>query len=191
MPARKPRGTCGSGDSPGRCARPFRKSGRENTSFSSIFPITQNRSGRPFPSGSETARRSKTVVLAPQRKWSIFLLPNSHTDIGYTELQSRVAKNQAEYLDQVVEFCRATDGYPDEAKFRWNIEIAWALENYLKNRPAEKVQALVDLLRSGRVELSGWYVNLSDVFAHEELIRAVLPGPGPQPEPCLSRCGRR
>jgi alpha-mannosidase len=118
---------------------------------------------------------SKTVVLAPQRKWSLFLLPNSHTDIGYTELQSRVAKNQAEYLDKVVEFCRATDGYPDEAKFRWNIEIAWALENYIKNRPAEKVQALVNLLRSGRVELSGWYVQLSDMFAHEELIRAVLP----------------
>jgi len=118
---------------------------------------------------------SKTVVLAPQRKWSLFLLPNSHTDIGYTELQSRVAKNQVEYLDQVVEFCRATDGYPDEAKYRWNIEIAWVLENYLKNRPAEKVQALVNLLRSGRVELSGWYVNLSDMFAHEELIRAVLP----------------
>ncbi|MCX6566670.1 MAG: glycosyl hydrolase-related protein [Candidatus Aminicenantes bacterium] len=117
----------------------------------------------------------KTVVLAPQRKWSIFLLPNSHTDIGYTELQSRVAKNQAEYLDKVVEFCRATDGYPDEAKFRWNIEVAWALENYIKNRPTEKVQALVNLLRSGRVELSGWYVQLSDMFAHEELIRAVLP----------------
>ncbi len=123
--------------------------------------------------GSSAA--SRTVVLAPQRQWSIFLMPHSHTDLGYTELLSRVAKNQAEYLDQVVEFCRATDAYPDEAKFRWNIEIAWALENYLKNRPVEKIQALVNLLRSGRVELSGWYVNLSDMFAHEELIRAVLP----------------
>jgi len=121
------------------------------------------------------AAASQTISLAPQRKWSVFLLPNSHTDIGYTALSSRVAKNQAEYLDRVVEFCRATDDYPDEAKFRWNIEIAWAFENYIKNRPAEKVQALVDLLRSGRVELSGWYVNLSDAFAHEELIRAVLP----------------
>ncbi|MHB8054478.1 MAG: glycoside hydrolase family 38 N-terminal domain-containing protein [Candidatus Aminicenantales bacterium] len=121
------------------------------------------------------ASASKAVSLAPQRKWSVFLLPNSHTDIGYTELPSRVAKNQAEYLDKVIEFCRATEAYPDEAKFRWNIEVAWAFENYVKNRPAEKVSDLVDLLRSGRVELSGWYVNLSDAFAHEELIRAVLP----------------
>ena len=123
--------------------------------------------------GTRTA--SRTVVLPPQRKWSIYLLPNSHTDLGYTELPSRIAQDHLEYLDQVVAFCRATDGYPDEAKFRWNIEIAWALENYVRNRPPESVQALVNLLRAGRVELSGWYVNLSDMFAHEEMIRAVLP----------------
>jgi len=121
---------------------------------------------------------AKTVVLEPQRKWTVFLMPHSHTDIGYTELQPRVFKKQAEYLDRVVEYCRETDDYPDEARFRWNIEIAWALENYLKNRPAEKVQALVDQLRSGRVELSGWYVQLSDAFGHEELVRAVLPARG-------------
>ncbi len=122
-----------------------------------------------------TATAAKTVALAPQRKWTIYLMPNSHTDIGYTELQPRVAKNQAEYLDRVLEYCRATDGYPEEARFRWNIEITWALENYLKNRPGDKVQALIERLRSGRVELSGWYVQLSDAFGHEELIRAVLP----------------
>ncbi|MBN1940114.1 MAG: hypothetical protein JW843_11035 [Candidatus Aminicenantes bacterium] len=123
--------------------------------------------------GAATA--AKTVSLAPQRKWTVHLMPNSHTDIGYTELQPRVAKRQAEYLDRVVEFCRATDGYPEEARFRWNIEIAWALENYLKNRPADQVEALLERLRSGRVELSGWYVQLSDAFGCEELVRAVLP----------------
>lgn len=123
--------------------------------------------------GNSTASRS--LVLAPQRKWTVYLWPHSHTDLGYTDFPSRAAKNQAEYLDRVIEFCRATEAYPDEAKFRWNIEIAWALENYIKSRPAEKVQALAGLLRSGRVELSGWYVQLSDLFGHEELVRAVLP----------------
>jgi alpha-mannosidase len=118
---------------------------------------------------------SKAVTLSPQRKWTMYLLPHSHTDIGYTELQSRVAKNHVEYLDQVVEFCRETDGYPDEAKFRWNIEVGWALENYIKSRSADQIQALVALLKSGRVELSGWYLQLSDAFAHEELLRTVLP----------------
>ncbi|MDD8027004.1 MAG: glycoside hydrolase family 38 C-terminal domain-containing protein, partial [Acidobacteriota bacterium] len=115
----------------------------------------------------------KTVTLSPQRKWTLYLLPHSHTDIGYTELQSRVARNHVEYLDSVIEFCKATDGYPEEARFRWNIEVAWALENFLKTRPPAKVEALLALLKSGRVELSAWYLNQSDGFGHEELIRSV------------------
>lgn len=118
-------------------------------------------------------RAVKALTLFPQRKWTISLLPHSHTDIGYTELQSRVARNHLEYLDSVIEYCQATDGYPEAARFRWNIEVAWALEGYLRSRPPAKVEALIALLKSGRVELSAWYLNQSDAFGHEELIRSV------------------
>jgi hypothetical protein len=67
----------------------------------------------------------------------------------------------------------ATEDYPEEARFRWNIEIAWAFENYVKSRPENKVRELVELIKAGRVELGAWYVQLSDAFAHEELIRAA------------------
>ncbi len=117
---------------------------------------------------------TRTVALAPQRKWTLYLMPHTHTDIGYTELQSRVLKNHLEYLDAVIDFCKATDAYPEEARFRWNLEASLAFENYLKYRPAEKVQELLALLQSGRLELSANYVNMSDGFAHEELIRASI-----------------
>ncbi len=114
-----------------------------------------------------------SLELAPQRKWDIYLFHHSHTDIGYTDLQSRIFKNHAAYLDSVLDYCRETDGYPDDAKFRWNIEVAWALENYLKTRPENKIRELVERIKEGRVELSGIYLQLSDCFAHEELVRAV------------------
>jgi alpha-mannosidase len=120
------------------------------------------------------AKAAKDITLAPQRKWTFYLLPHSHTDIGYTELQTRVAKNHVDYLDSVIEFCKATEGYPEEAKFRWNIEVSWALQNFIKTRPAAKVEELIALLKSGRVELSAWYLNQSDGFGHEELVRSVL-----------------
>ena len=116
---------------------------------------------------------ARKVAFEPQRKWTVYLLPHSHTDIGYTDLQSRVAKNHLDYLDSVIEFCKATDGYPEEAKFRWNIEVSWALQNYLRSRPEAKVRELLALLRSGRVELSGLFLQLSDAFGAEELVRAV------------------
>jgi alpha-mannosidase len=120
-----------------------------------------------------TAVLSREVTLAPQRRWSVYLFHHSHTDIGYTELQTRVAQNHVEYLDSVIDYCRQTDAYPDDAKFRWNIEISWALQNFIRTRPESDVRALADLIRAGRVELSGLYLNQSDGFSHEELLRSV------------------
>jgi len=116
---------------------------------------------------------SREITLLPPRHWSVYLFHHSHTDIGYTELQTRVAQNHVEYLDSVMDYCRQTDAYPDDAKFRWNIEISWALQNFIRTRPEADVRALADLIRAGRVELSGLYLNQSDGFSHEELLRSV------------------
>jgi alpha-mannosidase len=113
--------------------------------------------------------------LRPRRKWTVYLFHHSHTDIGYTDLQTRIFKKHAEYLDDVIRYCRETESYPDEAKFRWNAEVAWTIENYIERRPEEKVKELMDLIRKGRVEVGAWYLQLSDCFGHEELIRAVYP----------------
>jgi len=120
-----------------------------------------------------TAVLSREITLIPPRRWSVYLFHHSHTDIGYTELQTRVAQNHVEYLDSVVDYCRQTDAYPDDAKFRWNIEISWALQNFIRTRPEADVRALADLIRAGRVELSGLYLNQSDGFSHEEILRSV------------------
>lgn len=116
---------------------------------------------------------SAEKTLRPQRKWMIYLFHHSHTDIGYTELQTRIYKKHAEYLDEVIKYCRETDGYPDDARFRWNAETAWSIQNYIRQRPESKVEDLVELIKEGRVEVGAWYLQLSDTFAHEELIRAV------------------
>jgi hypothetical protein len=125
-----------------------------------------------FSSGGRPAATVEKK-LTPQRKWTIYLFHHSHTDIGYTELQSRIFKKHAEYLDDVIKFCRETESYPDDARFRWNVEVAWAVENYMKQRPESRVRELFDLVKQGRVEVGAWYLQLSDMFAHEELVRAT------------------
>jgi alpha-mannosidase len=143
----------------------------------SSFPVAIPEITQPAPvtftlkSGGQMVR--KDVSLKPQRKWSIYLFHHSHTDIGYTELQFRVTQNHVEYLDSVIDDCDATDDYPDDARFRWNIEASWTLQNFVRQRPEARVRRLVELIKAGRVELSGLYVNQSDSFSHEELIRSV------------------
>jgi alpha-mannosidase len=123
--------------------------------------------------GDKTLELEKT--LQSGRKWTIYLFHHSHTDIGYTDLQTRISKKHAEYLDSVIQYYRETENYPDDAKFRWNIEVAWGVENYIKQRPEAKVKELLDLVKKGRVEVGAWYVQLSDMFSHEELVRATYP----------------
>jgi len=115
----------------------------------------------------------RDVALQPERKWSVYLFHHSHTDIGYTELQTRVEANHVAYLDSVIDYCKQTDAYPDDAKFRWNIEVSWALQLFRKSRPESRLRELVDLIKAGRVELTGFYLNQSDGFSHEELVRSV------------------
>ena len=55
---------------------------------------------------------SREIALAPARRWSVYLFHHSHTDIGYTELQSRVARNHVEYLDSVIKYCRRPRATP-------------------------------------------------------------------------------
>ena len=121
--------------------------------------------------GGRTISLEQTLV--PQRKWTVYLLPHTHTDIGYTALQTRGLKNQCRYLVDVIRICRETDGYPDGSRFKWNIEAGWSLDHFLRSSPASAAEELVRLIKEGRVELSAWYLQLTDLFGHEALIRAL------------------
>jgi hypothetical protein len=49
------------------------------------------------PAGVESAQvRARTSIgkIQPVRKLTVYILPHSHTDIGYTEIQPDVEKNR-------------------------------------------------------------------------------------------------
>jgi alpha-mannosidase len=115
--------------------------------------------------------------LPYQRRWEYHLAPLSHLDIGYTDVQPVVQDKQNEILDQAVAYCGETADYPEDSKFRWSIESAWVLENYVEERPPGQLQRLVECIKSGQIEVSGSYVNnLHDLTSTEQLVRQVYPG---------------
>ena len=121
-------------------------------------------------------KSSFAATITPQRKWSVYLFHHSHTDIGYTDLQNRIETRHVAYLDSVIKYCRETDNYPDDAKFRWNVEVTWSLLKYMEQRPESSMKELMDLVKAGRVEIAGWFTNMSDGFSHETLIRNLYLG---------------
>jgi len=118
----------------------------------------------------------KNFILKPQRKWTVYLFHHSHTDIGYTELQSRVGANHLDYLDSVIDYCRATEDYPDDAKFRWNIEVSWALQYYRLMAPKARSGSSSTSSGRGASSSPGWSSSFPTVSpTRSSSARSILP----------------
>lgn len=115
-------------------------------------------------------RATAEATLAPACRLTFWLEASVHTDIGYTDLQDRVAELHVANLDQALELCR------QDPEFIWNLESSWALDRWLERHGGEpaRVRELEDLVRAGRVVVHAFYGNmLTGLCSAEELERAL------------------
>ncbi|WP_211769782.1 polysaccharide lyase family protein [Kutzneria sp. CA-103260] len=111
--------------------------------------------------------------LPYQRRWQVDIINGSHLDIGYHYDQATTRQLQDAFLDQAVAQCAATANRPDAERYRWTVEQAWMIDDYVQDRPADKVKALGGCVAAGQIELTASYDNnLSDLGSTEQLIRA-------------------
>jgi hypothetical protein len=123
------------------------------------------RGGEPFEAG---------VEIRPQRKWSVFLVHHSHLDIGYTDTQGSVLQHHLQYLDSVLDLVSATDDWPENAKFRWNVEATWPLLHWIKNRPERDRSRFFDRVREGRIEICALPFSMhTEAYSIDELARQI------------------
>ena len=112
------------------------------------------------------------VTLKPARKLTVYILPHSHTDIGYTEIQTDIEKRQVQNLVDGMAAAKRTADYPEGSRFIWNVEVLWAADLFLKRLGSEQRQEFMEAVRSGRVALNGMYLNeLTALCRPEELVR--------------------
>jgi alpha-mannosidase len=106
------------------------------------------------------------------RNWVVYLLPHSHVDIGYTHLQPEVEQKQIQNIDKALELCAKTADYPPGARFKWNVEVLWAVDAYLKQATPEKQQRFIKAVQEGQIGLDALYGNeLTGLCRPEELLR--------------------
>ena len=114
------------------------------------------------------------IVRQPVRPWTVYLLPHSHSDIGYTALQPDVERKQISNLKTAMRLARETAGYPEDARFKWNVEVMWPVDCYLRRATPEERQLLVEAVRAGQVGLDGMYGNmLTGLSRPEEQMRMM------------------
>ncbi|MBN1939316.1 MAG: hypothetical protein JW843_07010 [Candidatus Aminicenantes bacterium] len=110
------------------------------------------------------------VRLKPVVRRELWLLPHSHNDIGYSDRQDIVEKNHWAFFEKAMGIAERTASFPEEARFKWNSEVLWAVDSYLRQASPEKKAAFIRAVKSGRIGLQGLYANvLTGIVPAEEL----------------------
>lgn len=103
---------------------------------------------------------NKFVYLNPVIYRELDFIHNSHTDIGYSNVQPEIVKIHNKNIDDALRMIDKTKDYPDDAKFKWNVESLWAVENYLHQATPGQKEKFIAAVKEGSICLSGLYANI-------------------------------
>jgi len=115
---------------------------------------------------------SAEVRVEPVRKVLIFILPHSHHDLGYTDLQRNIEEKQMANISRGIELARNTANYPPGARFVWNLEVLWGADQFMRTKTEPERQELISAVKKGWIGLNGMYANeLTGLCRSEELLQ--------------------
>jgi len=108
------------------------------------------------------------IDLKPAKKWNVFVVPNEHLDVGYSDYQSKVAEIHARVIDEAMQLIKK---HPD---FRFNLDSYWEVEQFLNGRSGEDQKLFLQFVRDGKIFVPAQYTsNLTGFPTVENLIRSL------------------
>jgi hypothetical protein len=109
-------------------------------------------------------RRTFPVSLTAAKKWTVFVVPHTHVDIGYTDYQGKVAENQAHVLEEAADLI---EQHPD---FRFATDGSWNVQQFLDTRSGKTRADVLDLMKNGKIGVPAQYFNLLTGYASLETL---------------------
>jgi hypothetical protein len=111
--------------------------------------------------------------LTPKPKMTVFVVPHTHLDIGFTDYQPKIEELQNRNMDRLLEEMRR------DADMRFSLDGAFLGEHYLRTRTQAAGKEFMDAVRAGRISIPAQYANLMTGGAGlETLVRSMLVGHG-------------
>lgn len=106
-----------------------------------------------------------------KRKWKMFIIHHTHTDIGYTDPQEVIEKRQIDYIRQAVEISESIrSGNKKEWNgFKWVCESFWGVDRFWKCASDTMKERLLKAIEIGDIEITGNYLNLNETIDEETL----------------------
>ena len=110
------------------------------------------------------------VEIAPAKKWNLFVVPNEHLDIGYSDYPTKVAEIQSRALDESIEMIQQN---PD---FRYSPDAYWSVEQFLHGRSEQQRQKLLEMVTQKKILIPAQYASNATGFPTlENTIRSLYP----------------
>lgn len=114
------------------------------------------------------ASHTSRIPISPQRKWTVYVAPNTHLDIGYTDYQAKVAEVHSRNLDRLLE---EIDAHPE---MRFSLDGSWIVEQYLASRGPAARRRVLDYIREGKIAVPAQFASVMTGYPTlEELIRST------------------
>ena len=93
------------------------------------------------------------------KEFTIFLIHNTHTDVGFTGTQEEIEYQHYDYLLQVISALESGK----YSGFRWQCENTWQIDNFYEHASLSEKQLLEKWVRAGKIGLSGNYLNMTEI----------------------------
>jgi hypothetical protein len=108
--------------------------------------------------------------IDPAKKWTVFIVPHIHVDVGYSDYQAKVSAIQSRTIGEAMDM---TAKHPE---FRFSLDGEWDLQQYLETRTAAQQQRAVEAIQKKQLFIPAQYASLlTGIPAAETLIRSLYP----------------
>lgn len=105
------------------------------------------------------------------RKWDIYVIHHSHTDIGYTERQDKITTYHVDFIRQAIGILNDIHSgkTPQNAGFVWQCENHWQVRNFYQSATPQEIVDFERYVKSGEIGLSGNYLNMTELIGQDAL----------------------
>jgi hypothetical protein len=111
------------------------------------------------------------VTVSPGKKWTLYVVPHEHLDIGYTDYQAKVGEVQSRVLDEAIQMIHS---HPD---FRFSPDGYWCVEQFLAGRSPSERDRFLQLVKEKKIFVPPQEASLVTGFPSlEALIRSLYSG---------------
>jgi len=99
---------------------------------------------------------------------TIYVMPSSHWDLGFTAPPEEVLPKLKPHIDEVIVNAKR------DAEFRWTIESVWQIREWLaRTSDPQQIKDFVDLVNKGQIQVSAVFGSMHTEFMGAEQLNRI------------------